>query len=191
MKNIFIILIISILIINCNNASNHSTSIALNSTNLANTDPSKKNKFLYAFYDDEAGTCGYTNERGDTVVAPGTYQYCFTDTARYFAAVMDKNNKCIAIDKQGKFMYEIFFYDNGPDYISDGLFRIVVNGKIGYANEKGKIVIQPQYECTNPFENGKAEVSLKCQLIPEGEYTRMESKEWFTINKKGQKLTDN
>lgn len=188
MKNIFIIPIFFSGIIGCNTFSENASSTLVDSTTTHTTTLTNNNKALYVFYDDEAGTCGYTNEKGDTIIRPGTYQHCFTETAKYFAVVMGQNNKCQAIDKNGKFMYEVFFYDNGPDYISDGLFRIVVNGKIGYSNTKGEIIIQPQYECTNPFEKGKAQVALTCQLIPDGEYTRMESKEWITINKKGKRI---
>ena len=45
------------------------------------------------------------------------------------------NGKWVIMDSKKKVLYEIFPYDNGPDYPSEGLFRIVQNGKIGYAHE--------------------------------------------------------
>lgn len=38
--------------------------------------------------------------------------------------------------------YRPYRFDNGDDYIQDGMYRIVDNrGRIGYADEKGKPVI--------------------------------------------------
>ena len=50
-----------------------------------------------------------------------------------------------------------YLYDNGPDYLSEGLMRIQdSSGKIGYADEKGEIVISPQFAFGYPFKNGHA-----------------------------------
>ena len=59
-----------------------------------------------------------------------------------------------AIDSNGNFLFEVFPYDNGPDYPSDGLIRILEKGQVGYANLAGEIVIDPRFECAYPFENG-------------------------------------
>lgn len=152
----------------------------------------QENGYLIKVYNgeyDEIGVeCGYVNTDGDTVIPIGKYFYCYTDTLKDFAIVMDKNEKCIAIDKNENVLYEVYWYDNGPDYLSDGLFRIIKNGEIGYADKTGEIIINPQYECAAPFKNGVAKVALKCTLQKDGEHTRMESDEWFYINKKGKKI---
>lgn len=134
--------------------------------------------------------CGYANSKGEIIIPIGKYKYCFSDSLKNFAIIMDQDNICKAIDRNMKVLYEVKWYDNGPDFVSDGLFRIIVDGKTGYANEEGEIVIPPLYACTNPFEDGKAQVTLTCELIKDGEYTRMESKEWFYIDKKGKKVEE-
>lgn len=136
----------------------------------------------------DAESYGYVNQNGVTIVPIGKYQYCFEDTIRTFGAVMTQDNICMGIDKNGKELYQIYFYDNGPDYIVDNRFRIVKNEKIGYANELGEIVIQPQFQCAEPFENGKARVTNDCKLIKDGEHTMAESESWFFINTNGGKI---
>jgi hypothetical protein len=86
--------------------------------------------------------------------------------------------------------YKIFVYDNGPDYTSDGLYRIVgANEKIGYMDSlTSKVVIEPQFDCAFPFENGKAKVSNKCETKKDGEHSTWESKDWYFIDKSGKKL---
>jgi hypothetical protein len=138
---------------------------------------------------DEVGVeSGYVNINGDTIIPIGKYYYCYSDTLKYFAIVLDKGKKCIAIDKEENILFEVFWYDNGPDYFSEGLFRIIKNGKIGFADRNGQIIIEPIYECATPFENGKSKVAFDCYLKEFGEYKRMESNEWFFIDNKGKIL---
>jgi hypothetical protein len=135
-----------------------------------------------------SGTSGYTTPEGDTIVPIGKYVHCFSDTIFDIGFVLKEGTTCMAIDKTGKELYQVKWYDNGPDYISEGLFRMIKDGKTGYANEKGEIVIKPLYECADPFEGGKARVSLKCELKPDGEHTLMISDGWFFIDKMGKKI---
>lgn len=138
---------------------------------------------------DEPGTpCGYANTRGDTVIPIGKYSQCWTDTIRTFGIVWSEGSPqpgYIAIDQEGKLLYEVYFFDNGPDWPEEGLFRILRNGKIGYADQDGFIRIEPRYECASQFSEGRAKVALECDLIPDGEYTRMESDQWIYIDREG------
>src|SRR5688572_27508625 len=104
----------------------------------------------------------FINEKGDTVIPFGRYAEAFTDTIRTFGSVYDTAAGFIGIDMSGKTLFEIYQFDNGPDYVEDGLFRIIKDGKIGYANELGDVVIEPQFSCAHPFENGQAKVALNC-----------------------------
>lgn len=131
---------------------------------------------------------GYLNAKGDTVIPFGKYEMYFTDTIKNFGIVLDKKRGFIGIDRHDKAIFQVFAYDNGPDYASEGLFRIIENGKIGYANELGEIVIPPRYECAYPFENGKAKVSIKCSKVIEDEHEMWNSNDWFMIDKKGKKV---
>ncbi len=94
--------------------------------------------------------------------------------------------KWVILDKQNKEIYEVFPFDNGPDTPSEGLIRIVKNGKIGYADANTyAVVIPPQFDCAYPFEKGKAKVSKNCKTIKEGEHSIWESDAWQFVDKKG------
>jgi len=151
---------------------------------------SPKNSYLVKIYtetpDELGGPSGYVTQKGDTIIPVGKYYYCYTDTIRSFGMVMEnKTGKILGIDREGKELYEVFNYDNGPDYIQNGLFRIIKNGKIGYANAKGKIIIKPRYDCADPFQNGMAKVSDSCQTEKDSENAIRKSQNWYYINKKG------
>ena len=71
----------------------------------------------------------------------------------------------------GKELFEVYKIDNGPDYVSDGLFRIVgKNSKIGFADTCGVIVIPPVFSYATPFHNGEAKVSFGGKNEKQGEY---------------------
>lgn len=138
---------------------------------------------IYNLGDDFA----YLNQEGDTIIPSGTYAYSFTDTLTHFAIVGD-DTELFAINAEGDRLYEVYVYDNGPDYLQEGLFRILRNEKIGYADATGQIMIEPQFACAEPFEDGKARVALDCTLNSDGEHTTMDSDGWFYIDRAGEKV---
>lgn len=86
-----------------------------------------------------------------------------------------------------------YLYDNGPDYLSEGLMRIQdSNGKIGYADEKGEVVIPPQFAFGHPFKNGQAKVTMHGhEEVVAGSNREIhvwQSEQWFCINKTGRRV---
>ena len=149
----------------------------------------KKNDYLVCFTDTIKDEYGYKNQIGDIVIPSGKYLRCFTDTFKTYAIVAKPNSGFVAIDRQETVLYEVFPYDNGPDEPSDGLFRILENNKIGFADSAtGVVVIKPQFDCAWPFENGVAEVSLNCKTQSQGEHSTWVSDHWFYIDKTGRKV---
>ncbi len=136
------------------------------------------------------GQSGYLTSTGEVAIPFDKYEVCLTDTFRTHAIVLTKSDfKWVVIDRQEKVVYEVFPFDNGPDFPSEGLFRMVKNGKIGYADAATfDIVIQPQFDCAFPFENGKARVSNDCQTTSDGEHTTWTSDKWQFVDKKGNML---
>lgn len=142
--------------------------------------------YLVAFQDVNGESCGYKNLKGEVIIPAGRYSACFTDTLFYYAVVFEPEVGMVAIDRQGKRLYEVFLYDNGPDMPAEGLFRIMQQGKIGYANARtGQVVIPPQFDGAFPFENGVARVGLQCQLETDGEHSTWKGGIWKQIDRNG------
>lgn len=130
--------------------------------------------------------CGYVNSNGDTIIPIGKYDICFTDTIKKMGIVLRDSMGYIAIDVHGNILFKVFSYDNGPDFVCEGLFRIVNDdGLIGYATTEGQIVIVPQYKCAYPFAKNKAKVSCDCKRISEDNHQIWYSDDWIYINKDG------
>ncbi len=92
-------------------------------------------------------------------------------------------------DRKGNYLYQTFLYDNGADFRVEGYQRMVKNGKVGYANREGEIVIQPQFDFASPFNYGYARVCNGCYWEHiDKEHKIVVGGKWWTINKQGEKV---
>jgi hypothetical protein len=151
----------------------------------------KAHKDFLILKTDKKGEYGYVNSKGNVIIPLGKYPMCFTDTFKNFAIVLKSGSGFVVIDRAENVKYNVYTFDNGPDYISEGLFRIEENGKIGYAASDFSVKIKPQYGCAFPFKNGIAKVSYDCKTETDPqthEYHTWISKGWFYINKQGHRV---
>lgn len=94
-------------------------------------------------------------------------------------------------DRKGNFLFHPFWFDNGPDYFSEGLMRFVGdNNKVGFANKEGKIIIEPKYDFVFPFNYGYADFCNDCReecaSKDDCEHHIIVGGTWGKINKKGE-----
>ena len=147
-----------------------------------------KKSYLIKVCNNSTQQCGYVNQDGDTIITEMKYSKCFTDTIRTYGIGVNGDSEMVAIDRQGDILYKVYSFDNAPDEPSDGLFRIIINNKIGYADyATGEIIIEPKYSCAYPFKNGVAQVNMDCRAEFNGEHSLWQSAHWEYINKAGNK----
>lgn len=98
-------------------------------------------------------------------------------------------------DKKGKALYYTLLFDNGSDYFQEDAQRVISikNGKVGFANDEGTVIVKPEWDFATPFNYGYAEVYLnvKKEYSDEEHWTVVPSmQEWFKgyVNKKGEKV---
>lgn len=129
----------------------------------------------------------YLNEQGDTIVPYGKYRFCQTDTIRHIGFVYENKTyrpRIVCLDSEGKELFDVFPYDNGPDHVQEGVFRITdKEGRIGFADTLGTILIRPQYKFATPFKDGKAKATFSGNWKQKGEHRYWDSSEWFCIDK--------
>lgn len=136
------------------------------------------------------GLYGYVNATNDTVIAC-EYFHAYTDSIKTLGFVFDfKKRKIICFNNKGERLFHVFKYDDGPDYIRDGLFRIINDkGLIGFADSLGNVVVEPQFKCAFPFYDGKAKVAFRGKRRKvSGSHETIhywDSKNWFYIDKQG------
>src|SRR5690606_31411297 len=67
----------------------------------------------------------FVNQTGKIIVPKQKYYGTFNDTIRNYGFVIDNKGNIFAVDCNGNELYQVFKYDNGPDYAEEGLFRIL------------------------------------------------------------------
>ncbi|MGB4775209.1 MAG: WG repeat-containing protein [Daejeonella sp.] len=121
----------------------------------------QKNKdYLVSYTDSGSGQelIGFKSIKGEVIISP-KYSYTYTDTL-YSMAIVHKDGEWLGIDRNEKVLLEPFIYDNGPDYVKEGLFRFVENRKMGFANMKGEKIIPAKFDFVTPFADGISEYTL-------------------------------
>ncbi len=70
------------------------------------------------------------------------------------------------VDRNGRVVVSgVPSFDNWADEFSDGLVRIVVGGKYGFANREGRMVIEPAYDWADRYHRGYAMVCNQCREV--------------------------
>lgn len=141
---------------------------------------------------------GYKTVDGEIIIL-AKYRHVYTDTLRTIAFVT-KDGGIFSIDKKGNTLFEVFIFDNGPDYVREGLFRFVENGKMGFANRDGEKAIPAIFDFVGGFSDGTEECKEEGistyvmggyrQYSPSGEYwTWAGGYEHGYINHAGQRFS--
>lgn len=143
--------------------------------------------YYYPNFEDVDATLGYVDSSGKVVIPAGKYPYIFTAEFDKIAFVLLKDRKGVyAIDKNEKILFQVCSYEIGPDIVSNGLFRIIENGKIGFANMNGEIVIKPRFQFVYPFqENGFAIFCENGTWSMLDKYIPVIKGKWGVINRQG------
>lgn len=133
---------------------------------------------------------GFVNQNGDTII-DCIYPMVYTDTIKQIGFVADTEGRILCFNNNGDFLFNVYKYDNGPDYPCEGLFRIIdKTNLIGFADTLGHIVISPQYKFAYPFVNGKAKVTNVGSLCVDSTSVDMhhywQSDKWYFISHNNQ-----
>lgn len=99
----------------------------------------------------------------------------------------EKNAWGYVYDKKGNFLYRPFLYDNGADYFSEGVRRFVKNGKVGFADRNGNMIIDAKHDFVSPFNYGYAAFCDGCDWEKtEDEHKAIVGGDWGMMNFKGE-----
>ncbi|MDR0806042.1 MAG: WG repeat-containing protein [Enterobacteriaceae bacterium] len=101
---------------------------------------------------------GYKTQQGEIAIK-AKYPMVYTKIF-YAMAFVFLDGKWVVIDRNENILLYPFIYDNGPDYVEEGVFRFVENDKIGFANMNGEKVIPAIFDFVGSFSGGIAEYSL-------------------------------
>ncbi|WP_164108019.1 MULTISPECIES: WG repeat-containing protein [Sphingobacterium] len=106
----------------------------------------------------------YKNAKGVVIIPDDRYPIAYTDTIKTIGFVVKRGEGIWAINTKGEELFRVVNYDNGPDYVSNGLFRIEnEKGLIGFADMDGNVVIPPKFKWVDPFHEELSAVCIDCE----------------------------
>jgi WG containing repeat len=133
----------------------------------------------------EVPNCLRESATGELFIAPQLVKDLQFE-AYGLAAVLSPKRGWMYVSRTGRVVVSgVPVMDNWADSFHEGLVRIVRNGRYGFANRRGQIVIPPVYDGAMNFEKGRAAVCKGCTDTCVGEYHLFKGGEWFQINTKG------
>jgi len=138
---------------------------------------------LIPFEDPDSDLWGYKTIRG-AVAIPARYYVAGEFSRHGLAAVVDASGWQY-VDTQGRCVIRPFVFDNGPDPFSEGLARFREDGKFGFFDETGRVVIPARFDFVKPFSGGSAEYCEGCTEQYEGEHMIHSGGTWGRIDRKG------
>jgi hypothetical protein len=135
---------------------------------------------------DASESCAYVDANGTTMIDCEKYLICFSDTFDNYAIVGTQDEGIVAINRQEEILYQVFVYDNGPDYPSDGYFRILQDGKMGYADAPtGESESSLNIQLPSHLKINMLLFVSNCDLIEEKDHYYWTNGQWGLIDKNG------
>ncbi len=139
---------------------------------------------LVTFEDSAAGFLwGYKDEAGSVVITP-RFVVAGEFSEHGLAAVADSTGWHY-INTSGATVVRPFVVDNGPDPFQEGLARFVDEGRVGYFDETGTIIVPAQFDYATPFAEGRATYCEGCTPQQDGEHIRYEGGRWGFLHHVG------
>jgi hypothetical protein len=129
------------------------------------------------------GRWGYRDKGGKVMIQP-SYEIAQEFSAEGIAAVVDGEGWAY-IDTAGRVLVRPLVVDNGPDYFHEGLARFRRQGKVGFFDRRGNVVIPPGFDFAMPFFEGRAAVCEGCSEVEDGEHRSVKGGKWGFIDRTG------
>lgn len=110
---------------------------------------------------DENWNYGYINKKGETVIP-----FLYSSLGEYGDLILAVRGryppfKYSFIDRNGKTVLDLKGFQNAGEFSEDGLAQVAKNGKIGYIDKTGKLVIPCKFTIGGKFSEGLAYASLE------------------------------
>lgn len=117
--------------------------------------------------------CAVPQDDGSFAISPAILPILHFDVHDHFELrglapiLIDKVGYAL-VRRDGRALH-VKVMDNGPDWFEDGLVRVLVGGKVGFADQNLHLIIPAIYDGAYQFRDGRALVCTGCVLVSDGE----------------------
>lgn len=156
---------------------------------------------LYYFTSNNSSLVGVKDEKGKIIIPAVHYNFSEIKNKEQVEGeiiylIPEKKSGAephgfgLAYDRKGKVLFTPYAFDNGPDGINEGLMRYVKNGKIGFVNRVGQVIIPAQYDFVSYFDYGIARYCNGCvwDNSTDIEHPELKGGTWGFIDKQGKDI---
>lgn len=134
---------------------------------------------------DARGTYGYADETGAVLIAP-RFSFAYEFSKEGVASAIDAvTHRPLFLDRSGNEIAEAYSFDNGPDYFQQGRARIVKDGKVGFIDAHGNVIVRPTWDGATAFCRGIAAVCNGCRRGRGDEADVLEGGVWGVVDTSG------
>jgi hypothetical protein len=135
----------------------------------------------------------YNNYSGEDISIPIKDNIIFLYKYWNMTSALGYERHVYSFDRKGKFLFHPYWFDNGPDYLQEGLMRFVEGSKMGFADGYGSKKIPAVYNYVSSFNYGVAFVCKGCRFFRDStkdpeHNMRLTDGKWSIINKEGKIL---
>lgn len=117
---------------------------------------------------EDLGDCASANPDGSFTIAPVARKGLRFDR-RGLASIALRGLGYAYVRRDGHALL-VPTFDNGPDAFADGLVRVRIGDKLGYADRRLSLAIPARYDGAMPFVQGRAWACVECELASDGEH---------------------
>lgn len=132
---------------------------------------------------DQLGECARRVPDGSYVVSAATLKKLDFDRWGLSKIVIRKEGYAY-VRRNGHAMI-VPTFDNAPDDFIDGLVRVRIGEKLGYANRRLKLVIPAVYDGAYPSANGRAWACVGCTSMSDGEHSWYRGGQTICLDQRG------
>ena len=135
----------------------------------------------------EYGKWGYMEKDGEVVVSPRFL--AASEFSEHVGGVQSETEKYF-IDQRGQRVLTFPIEWQSTTCLSDGLAAFCVNGKWGYCDKNGKVLIAPKFDDFRLFYEGLAAVNVGAKLEEYGMSKRLQGGVWGYIDRTGKYIAE-
>lgn len=159
-------------------------------------DPSCATTMFPPFEEASQGLSTFANKEGLVGLKDASGKVVLSPRFRYLSGFLPggvaggveaPKDRAVFVTKTGA-ITEAVLYDNGPDYFVSGVARIIKNKKVGFIDDRGRVVIEPRWDFADAMCGDRVPVCNGCKRGRGDEHDTYKGGKWGYVDRSGREV---